>query len=56
MIICCISVFNEADNIARAIESIVDYVDKIIVLDGAYARFMALNNLNFFSQMMILKK
>jgi hypothetical protein len=50
MIIACMIVYNEAENIARAIESIAPFVDRLVVLDGAFEAFMRVNNLkNFLS-------
>jgi hypothetical protein len=50
MIIGCMAVYNEAENIARAIESIAPYIDKLVVLDGAFETFMQVNNIkNFLS-------
>ncbi|MEM4342520.1 MAG: hypothetical protein QXF97_08260, partial [Candidatus Caldarchaeum sp.] len=48
LIICCMSVFNEAEWIERAILSVGNHVDRIIILDGAYENFMKVNNLDFF--------
>jgi len=48
-IIACMSIFNEAENIKRAIECIAEYVNKVVILDGAYWLFYRLNELPDFN-------